>query len=85
MNSALWTDNKDSSVFTPDPALTKAAIDAQTDIPKIVPYFVQNYLGPNGKPNTMTTDIDSGLQITQKVMLSLISFQIKRILYISHR
>jgi len=64
---------------------TKAAINAQIDIPKIVPYFVQQYLGPNGQPNKMTTDIDAGLQITQKVMLSLISFQTRLIMFISLR
>ena len=79
MNSALWTDNKDSEAFTPNPVTTKTATNAQLDIPKIVPYFVQKYLGPSGKPNTMTTDIDSGLQVTQKVTLSLISFQIRLI------
>jgi|LakMenE18May11ns_1017448.scaffolds.fasta_scaffold8221342_1 hypothetical protein len=41
MNSALWTDNKDSEVFSPNPVTTRAAIDAEIDIPKIVPYFIQ--------------------------------------------
>jgi hypothetical protein len=41
MNLALWTDNKNSEAFTPNPVTTKAATDLQIDIPKIVPYFVK--------------------------------------------
>ncbi len=41
MNSALWTDNKNSEAFTPNPVTTKAAVAIQVDIPKIVPYFIQ--------------------------------------------
>ena len=41
MNLALWTDNKNSEAFTPNPVRTKAATDSQIDIPKIVPYFVK--------------------------------------------
>lgn len=41
MNLALWTDNKDSVVYTPNPALTAAAMSASSaSIPTVVPLFI---------------------------------------------
>jgi hypothetical protein len=73
MNLALWTNNQDSAVSTPNPATTATALNAGTTIPTVVPKFIQQSLGPNGTANTMITDIDSGFQVTQKVQLRLIS------------
>jgi len=53
--------------MTPDPVATKNAVTNGLEIPKIVPLFIQSGLGPNGTSNTMITDIDGGLQITQNV------------------
>jgi hypothetical protein len=58
MNLALWTNNQNSVVNSPDPANTAATI---------VPLFIQQSLGPNGTANTMVSDIDAGLRVTQKV------------------
>lgn len=69
MNLALWTNNLNSVVLTPDPAATKSAMQAGTAIPTIVPQFIQQGLGPNGTAGTMISDIDAGFQITQKVKL----------------
>jgi hypothetical protein len=77
MNLALWNNNMNSVVLTPNPATTQSALSASNPIPTIVPLFIEQYLGPNGTANTMITDIDSGFQVTQKVKLGLISFRIK--------
>lgn len=68
MNLALFYNNNNSFVYTPNPATTKAAnmnITGHTPIPTIAPYFIQNKLGPNETAGTMVADIDSGFRVTQ--------------------
>jgi hypothetical protein len=72
MNLALWTNNNQSVVYTPNPDTTSIAMTAGTTIPTIVPLFIEKYLGPNGTANTMITDIDSSFKITQQVHYRLI-------------
>lgn len=73
MNLALYSDNQNSVVATPNPVTTAAANLAGTAVPTIVPLFIQTSLGPNGTAGTMVTDIDSGLQVTQKVGIGVFS------------
>lgn len=77
MNLALWTNNNQSVVYTPNPTTTKTAMTAGTPIPTITPLFINTYLGPNGTANTMITDIDSAFRITQQVLYNLISSPLK--------
>lgn len=67
MTLALYTNNQYSTVFTPNPITTATAYSASNSPPAIVPLFIQNSLGPNGTAGTMVSDIDAGLQVTQKV------------------
>lgn len=66
MNLALWEDNKDSVVYTPNPTTTQNAFNTGTPIPTIVPLFIQSGLGPNGTADTMITDIDSSYESTKE-------------------
>ena len=61
----IYANNQHSEVLSPDPVATNAALIAGNPLPKIVPRFIAQGLGPNGTANTMTTDIDSGLRVTQ--------------------
>jgi len=54
-------------VYTPNQLVTQADIAGQNAIHTVVPLFISQGMGPNGTANTMVTDIDSGLQITEKV------------------
>lgn len=67
MNLALYSDNQNSVIATPNPVDTAAANLAGTAPPTIVPLFIQTKLGPNGTAGTMVSDIDSGLQVTQRL------------------
>jgi hypothetical protein len=67
MNLALYSNNKNSVVYTPNPTTTNTSQHTGTPIPTITPLFIQQKLGPNGTAGTMVTDIDSGLQVTQQV------------------
>lgn len=69
MNLNLYTNNMNSTVYTPDPAVTTSKMSLNQPIPTITPKFIQQGLGPNGTANTMVTDIDSGLRITAVVYL----------------
>ena len=66
-NLDLYANNQGSEVYTPDPVATNAALTGGTPLPKIVPRFIAQGLGPNGTANTMTTDIDTGLNTTKQV------------------
>ena len=57
-NIKLYTSNKDALVDTPDPYALASAL--QTNSP-----FITTLLGSTSNPNTMTNDIESGLNITQ--------------------
>jgi hypothetical protein len=67
MNLNLWNNNQNSVVLSPDPVATQTAMSGGTPLPTITPNFILNGLGPNGTAGTMVTDIDLGLQTTQKV------------------
>jgi hypothetical protein len=81
MNLALWANNNESTVYTPNSVTTQTALQAGNLIPTVVPLFINTYLGPNGTANTMITDIDSGFKITQQVHLRLFSYPAKHTLY----
>lgn len=67
MNQALWNNNKDAKALSPNPTTTETAMNAGTDLPTIVPLFVQQSLGPNTTSGSMVNDIDAGLRVTKKV------------------
>jgi hypothetical protein len=67
MNLNLWADNHLSTVYSPNPTTTNAAMASSSPLPTITPLFIQQGLGPNGTANTMITDIDSGLRTISAV------------------
>ena len=67
MNLNLWTNNYLSTVYSPNPTTTSAAMSTSSPLPTISPQFIQQGLGPNGTANTMITDIDSSLRFIQTV------------------
>lgn len=67
MNQALWNNNKDAKVLSPNPTTTEVAMNASTALPTIVPLFIQQSLGPNTTSGSMVNDIDAGLRVTKKV------------------
>lgn len=67
MNQALWNNNKDAKVLSPNPTTTEIAMNASTALPTIVPLFIQQSLGPNTTSGSMVNDIDAGLRVTKKV------------------
>ncbi len=58
LNLDIWNNYQNSTVFSPDPISTKAAMQAGTSLPTVVPNFVLHGLGPNGTTGAMVTDID---------------------------
>ena len=68
MNLDLWTNNYQSTVYSPNPTTTNAAMTANNPLPTIVPRFIGQGLGPNGTANTMITDIDSSLRTILPVL-----------------
>jgi hypothetical protein len=78
-NINIYKNNNASKVTTPNPATTSAT-PLGSPLPVVDSYFIKTGMGPNGTVNTMVTDIDAGLQVTQNVILILIlSSQIKPI------
>ena len=67
MNLDLWNDNHLSTVYSPNPTTTNAAMSSSSALPTITPRFIQQGLGPNGTANTMITDIDSSLRTIHTV------------------
>jgi len=70
MNFNLYTNNINSTVYSPDPAGTTNAMLNNLPLPTIVPKFIKEGLGPNSSANTMVADIDSGLRVTAVVNLT---------------
>ena len=66
-NENLYKNNFESTVLSPNPVTTQTAISGGNDLPTVVPLFISAGLGPNGTANTMVTDIDSGIQVTEEV------------------
>jgi hypothetical protein len=66
-NLNIYNTFKSSQLTTPNPDTTSIASNAGLDTPKIDSRFIKQYMGPNGTANTMTSDIDSSLRVTQKV------------------
>lgn len=54
-------------MYSPDPTTTNTAIVNGNPLPRIVPLFISQGLGPNGTANTMVNDIDTGLRNTKQV------------------
>lgn len=71
VNLDIYNQQKDSTVLTPDPTATTAAITAGDPVPPVDSYFIQTKLGPNGTDNTMINDIDTALRSTQRVIITL--------------
>ena len=69
MNLNLYTNNINSTVYSPDPVGTTASMNQSLPLPTITPKFILQGLGPNGTANTMVTDIDSGLKVTEIVIV----------------
>ena len=65
-NLNLYSKNNDSKVTTPNPTTT-ASTPVGVALPTVNSVFITTGLGPNGTANTMVTDIDSSIQITEKV------------------
>jgi type II secretory pathway pseudopilin PulG len=62
-NLNLYNNYNTSTLYNPDP----------TQVVNITPYFIQSSLGPNGTAYTMVTNIDGGMQVTQKLTNAAIS------------
>jgi hypothetical protein len=60
MTLALYSNNQNSRLFTPNPAATPAAT--------FTPLFISQKLGPVTSAGTMVADIDAGLRVTQNVL-----------------
>lgn len=58
-NLNLYRNNNYSTVYSPNSLATSTTT--------VVPRFISSGLGPNGTSNTMVTDIDSGIRVTEKV------------------
>lgn len=58
-NLNLYNNNNQSVVFSPNSLATSSST--------VVPRFISSGLGPNGTANTMVTDIDSGIRVTEQV------------------
>lgn len=67
-NINLYTNNHDSTVYSPNPSSTASAVSANTPLPTVVPLFISSGLGPYTTNNTMTFDIDQGIQNTTAVV-----------------
>ena len=48
------------------PSASSAGANRDT-IPRVTPLFISAGLGPNGTADTMVTDIDSGIRVTEQV------------------
>lgn len=68
-NIKIYKNNYQSAVFTPNQGVTQADIAGKNAIHTVVPLFISQGMGPNGTANTTVTDIDAGLQVTEKVSL----------------
>lgn len=63
-NTDLYKNNFESTVYSPNPS---SWTGGSSTPPTVVPLFISAGLGPNGTANTMVTDIDSGIQVTEQV------------------
>jgi hypothetical protein len=66
-NVNLYKNNINNKVYSPNSITTQASIAGGNPLPTVTPLFISQGLGPNGTANTMVTDIDSALRITEKV------------------
>lgn len=67
-NINLYTNNYQSTVFSPNPSTTSSAVSSNSPLPTVVPLFISSGLGPYTTNNTMTYAIDDGFsQSTAKV------------------
>jgi hypothetical protein len=67
-NINLYTNNNESTVYSPNPSTTASAISASTALPTVTPLFISSGLGPYTANHTMTYDISSGIQSTTAAM-----------------
>ena len=63
-NLKLYKNNFQSTVLSPNPVSTQAAIAGNNPLPTVTPLFISAGLGPNGTANTMVTDLDLGIRTT---------------------
>jgi hypothetical protein len=63
-NNMIYQSNKDSQLISANPDKTETQFKAGFSAPLIDSLFIRRGLGPIGQPNTMTTFVEQGLNVT---------------------